>query len=59
MSALGWKVPFRQVYCDTLLTWLRATIWCHVVLRLYPYARESCEHNRLRGCERCTEPLRV
>lgn len=57
MSALGWKVPFRHVYCDTLLEWLRATIWCHVVRRLYPYATEACPHNRLQHCERCDAAL--
>lgn len=30
------KVPFRQVYCPDFKSWLRATIWCHVVLRLFP-----------------------
>lgn len=39
-SRLGWKVPFRQVYCDTFWTWVRAIIWCHFVLRLFPNAVE-------------------
>lgn len=31
-----WKVPGRQVYCETFLQWVRACIRCHVVYRLAP-----------------------
>lgn len=31
-----WKVPFRQVYCESFRDMLKQTIWCHVVLRLFP-----------------------
>ena len=31
-----YKVPFRQVHCETLRLWIAATINCHVVLRLAP-----------------------
>lgn len=30
-----WKVPFREVYCDTFGAWVRETVWCHIVLRLF------------------------
>ena len=30
------KVPFRQVYCDTFIGWLKAILWCHVVIRVFP-----------------------
>lgn len=29
-----YKVPFRQVYCDTLREWLASVIECHVILKL-------------------------
>lgn len=32
---MGYKVPFRQVWALTFRDWVRETIWCHVVLRLY------------------------
>lgn len=32
-SAMGYKVPFRQVWCDTLGRWVEQTIYCHLVLR--------------------------
>lgn len=32
-----WKVPFRQVYCDTFKECLRATFWCHVVIKVFPH----------------------
>ena len=31
-----YKVPFRQVYCETLRQWLASVILCHVVYRLDP-----------------------
>jgi hypothetical protein len=31
-----YRVPFRQVYCETLRTWAAAVILCHVVYRLAP-----------------------
>ena len=35
-----YRVPFRQVYCDTFGSWLKAILWCHVALRLYPNASD-------------------
>lgn len=32
------KVPFRQVYCDTFVGWLKATLWCHLVIKVFPFA---------------------
>ena len=29
-----YKVPFRQVYCETLRVWIASVIYCHIVLRL-------------------------
>ena len=29
-----WKVPFRQVYCESLRIWLAEVIHCHVYYRL-------------------------
>jgi len=31
-----YKVPFRQVYCDSLRLWLASLIECHIVLKLNP-----------------------
>ena len=31
-----YKVPFRQVYCETIRQWLASLILCHVVYRLDP-----------------------
>jgi hypothetical protein len=31
-----YKVPFRQVFCGSLRSWLASVIECHVVLRLDP-----------------------
>lgn len=37
-AKLGWKVPFRQVYCFSFVDWLRQTFWCHVVIKVFPNA---------------------
>lgn len=31
-----WKVPFRAVYCDSFVTMLKQTLWCHVVIKVFP-----------------------
>ena len=31
-----YKVPFRQVFCDSLRVWLAEVIHCDIVLRLNP-----------------------
>lgn len=36
-----WKVPFRDVYCMSLRSMLRQTVWCHVVRRMFPGARDA------------------
>lgn len=36
-----YKVPGRQVYCPTLRSLIRETLWCHVVLPLFRYDVES------------------
>ena len=33
-----WKVPFRQVVCPTLKSCVKYTIWCHLVIRIFPCA---------------------
>ena len=35
-----YRVPFRQVYCDTIGSWLKETIWCHLVIKLFPYVAD-------------------
>ncbi len=35
-NQLGWKVPFRQVYCATLEDCVKQTFWCHVVIKVFP-----------------------
>ena len=37
MGKLGWKVPFRQIYCNTFKQWLKSTFWCHVVIKVFPH----------------------
>jgi hypothetical protein len=32
-----WKVPYRQVYTNSFRRWVSATLWCHVVYRLFGY----------------------
>ena len=36
-----YKVWSRQVYCPTIRSWVRETIWCHVVCRFFRYDIES------------------
>ena len=36
----AWKVPFREVYCDSFVGMLKQTLWCHVVGRVFPGARD-------------------
>jgi hypothetical protein len=53
MNTCNWKVPARSIYCDTFVSWLHQTIWCHFVLRFYKtsindilvnaYNRQYCE----------------
>lgn len=31
-----WKVPFREVYCDTFRMWIAECILCHIYYRLAP-----------------------
>lgn len=31
-----YKVPFRQVYVQTVRDWIAESIYCHVVLRIMP-----------------------
>lgn len=31
-----YKVPMRSIYCDSLKSWLRAILWCFVVLKIWP-----------------------
>lgn len=33
-----YKVPGREVYCDTIRKWVASVILCHVVYRLDPQA---------------------
>lgn len=40
MKQTMWKVPFRQVYCDTFGAWLRAVLWCFVVLKVFPHVAD-------------------
>lgn len=42
-----YSVPFRNVVIDSFVGWLRATFWCHIVLRLYPNASDPGGPSRL------------
>lgn len=33
---MKYKVPFRQVYTETIRQWIAETILCHVVYRISP-----------------------
>lgn len=33
-----YKVPFRRCYTDNFLDWVKYTLWCHIVLRIWPTA---------------------
>ena len=38
-----YKVPFRSIYCDNFISWLRAIAWCFLVLKIWPNAdSEAC-----------------
>jgi len=40
MSTANWKVPFRQVYTNSFREWVKWSIWCHFVIRVFPGARD-------------------
>ncbi len=33
-----YKVPRRDIYCNTILQWLLETTWCFVVIKVFPGA---------------------
>jgi hypothetical protein len=33
---MTWKVPRRQVYTHNFKSWIKETLWCHLVLKLWP-----------------------
>ena len=33
-----YKIPLRQIYTGTFVAWVKETFWCHVVIRLFPFA---------------------
>lgn len=33
-----WKVPFRAVYVSNFSGWVKSTIWCHFIIKLFPHA---------------------
>lgn len=33
-----WKVPFRQVYCESVRQWLKAVAWIFFVMKVFPDA---------------------
>lgn len=35
-----WKVPRRSILCESFTDMLRQTFWCHVVVRIFPFARD-------------------
>lgn len=35
-----WKVPFRSVLCSSFPEWVRATVWCHFVVRVFPFVHD-------------------
>ena len=37
---INWKVPFRNCYADSFAGWVKYTLWCHVVLRVFPFASD-------------------
>ena len=37
---INYKVPFRRVYSYSFKQIIKATIWCHFVIKLFP-----CVHN--------------
>jgi hypothetical protein len=32
-----YKIPRRQVYCDTFGTWLKQMVWIFLVIKLFPH----------------------
>lgn len=49
-SKLGWKVPFRQCYTDTFVGWVKLTIWCHFVIKVFPNAYDFGSASLLDEC---------
>lgn len=35
-----WKVPFRDVYCESLIDCAKQTLWCHLVIKVFPNAAD-------------------
>lgn len=32
---MKWKVPFRMVYCNSFKEWVKHSIWCHFVIKIW------------------------
>ena len=44
-----YKIPFRQVYCETLAGWIKEMIWIFFVLKLFPYSYDFCNEAEWRS----------
>ena len=40
-----WKVPFRQVYTNTFKHWVQQTVWCHLVIKMFPRCHDFGSDN--------------
>ena len=56
-----YKVPFRMIYCDTIGSWIKETIWCLVIIKIWrdavilqPYLSTD---GRYGLCPWCANPM--
>lgn len=40
-----YKIPFRQVYCESLIGWLKEMAWIFFVIKLFPYSYDFCNQS--------------
>jgi hypothetical protein len=43
------KVPFRMIYCDTIGSWIKETIWCFVVIKIWRNAVDLQPYSHIEG----------
>jgi len=46
---MKYKIPFRQIYCETLSGWLHEVLWCFVVIPLFQSDIEQARAARVQA----------
>jgi len=42
-----WKIPGRMFYANNFIDWIKETIWCHIILNIYPNASNTGENIKI------------